>query len=74
MYSNQEDPDTNIDLRDKHADDIFQQHGVECRIIIKSPDTEIIVKPPVHFFSQFVQMREIFFFHACSITSITYCQ
>ena len=58
LYSSQEDADTRMLLHAHHADQVFQANSTEGRIIIQSPDTDVLVLT-VHNFPQLTHTTEL---------------
>lgn len=60
LYSSHEEADTRIILHALHADKMFGLKGTKGRIIIKSPDTDVLILA-VHFFPTFQHTQELWF-------------
>ena len=60
IYSSREEADTRIILHALHADKMFGLKGTKGRIIIKSPDTDVLILA-VHFFPTFQHTQELWF-------------
>jgi hypothetical protein len=60
VSSTHEEADTRMLLHAIHADKVFAEFGVKGRIIIKSPDTDVLVLC-VHYFSKLQHTQESWF-------------
>ncbi len=67
LFSSQEEADTRIFLHLCHINQLFQDTSVEGRIIIKSPDTDVLVLA-VHYFPQFGNIKEMWM-HTGTVTN-----
>ena len=57
LCSTQEEADTRMLLHAAHANDTFSAAGIQGRIVIKSPDTDVLVLA-VHYFPQMDSVKE----------------
>jgi hypothetical protein len=60
LYCSHEEADTRMLLHAMHADKEFGRKNTKCRIIVKSPDTDVFVLC-VHFFPSMSNIKELWF-------------
>ena len=72
MSSTQEEADTHIVLHALNADKLYRENKVKGRIVVKSPDTDVLVLL-IHYFPQMTSMCEVWF-QTGMVTSIKDCR
>ena len=60
LASTQEEADTRIILHALHSDKLYQENNVQGRIVVKSPDTDVLVLL-VHYFQNMKNTSELWF-------------
>jgi hypothetical protein len=60
LASTQEEADTRIILHALHSDKLYQENNVQGRIVVKSPDTDVLVLL-VHYFPNMKNTSELWF-------------
>jgi hypothetical protein len=67
LYCTHEEADTRMILHAIHADKTFGESGIKGRIIVKSPDTDVLILR-IHYFPSMQNTQELWF-HTGSITN-----
>ena len=60
LASTQEEADTRIILHALYSDKLYQENNVQGRIVVKSPDTDVLVLL-VHYFPNMKNTSELWF-------------
>jgi hypothetical protein len=67
LYCTHEEADTRMILHAIHAEKTFGESGIKSRIIVKSPDTDVLILC-IHYFPS-MQHTQVLWFHKGSITN-----